>query len=135
VPAAVEELLRFDGPVQTTPHRIATETFEFGGATIKAADLVLVGLLAANRDSTVLPDAERLDLARAPSQHLAFGHGIHFCLGAPLARLEAQIALTTLLARFPDLRLTVPRQEILASHSVFMHSLQALPLSFGVRPN
>jgi cytochrome P450 len=130
VPAAIEELLRFDGPLQTTTRRVARETFEFGGATIDAGDIVLVALLAANRDATVLPDAELLDLARAPSQHLAFGHGLHFCLGAPLARLEGQIALTGLLARFPGLRLAVPREEILATRGVLMHGLQALPVSF-----
>jgi cytochrome P450 len=135
VPAAVEELLRFDGPLQTTPYRIARETFEIGDATIQAGDLVLIGLLAANRDPTALPNAGLLDLTRAPSQHLAFGHDIHFCLGAPLARLEAKIALTTLLARFPDLHLTAPKQEILATRSVFMHGLQVLPLSFDALPN
>jgi cytochrome P450 len=129
VPSAVEELLRIDGPVQTSTLRIAVETFEFAGVTIKKGDTVLVGLLAANRDTTTRPDAEDLDLTRSPNQHIAFGHGIHLCLGAPLARLEAQIAFTGLLARFPTLRLAVPAHEIVAEPGLLMNAFHALPVT------
>jgi cytochrome P450 len=126
VPAAVEELLRFNGPVQTSTLRVAVETFEFAGTTIEAGDTVLVGLLAANRDPG-RPGAQVLDLSRSPNQHIAFGHGIHLCLGAPLARLEGQIALTSLLARFPDLR--PAENEILADPGLLINALRALPVT------
>ncbi|HEY4418700.1 MAG TPA: cytochrome P450 [Pseudonocardia sp.] len=129
VPRAVEELLRIDGPVQTSTLRVAVETFEFGGVTIEKGDTVLVGLLAANRDTTTRPDAESLDLTRSPNQHVAFGHGIHLCLGAPLARLEAQTAFTSLLARFPGLRLAVSPHEIVAEPGLLMNAFRALPVT------
>ncbi|WP_433298433.1 cytochrome P450 family protein [Pseudonocardia sp. CA-142604] len=129
VPSAVEELLRIDGPVQTSTLRTAVETFEFAGVTIKEGDTVLVGLLAANRDTTTRPDAEDLDLTRSPNQHVAFGHGIHLCLGAPLARLEAQTAFTGLLTRFPRLRPAVPPREIVAEPGLLMNALHALPVT------
>jgi cytochrome P450 len=126
VPAAVEELLRFNGPVQTSTLRTAVETFEFAGTAIEAGDTVLVGLLAANRDPG-RPGAQVLDLSRSPNQHIAFGHGIHLCLGAPLARLEGQIALTSLLTRFPDLRPAA--DEILADPGLLINALRALPVT------
>ena len=126
VPAAVEELLRFNGPVQTSALRAAVERFELAGTTIEAGDTVLVGLLAANRDPG-RPGAQVLDLSRSPNQHIAFGHGIHLCLGAPLARLEAQIALTSLLARFPDLR--PAEDEIRADPGLLINALRALPVT------
>ncbi len=129
VPSAVEELLRIDGPVQTSTLRIAVETFEFAGVTIEQGDTVLVGLLAANRDTTTRPDAEHLDLTRSPNQHIAFGHGIHLCLGAPLARLEAQTAFTGLLDRFPGLRLAVPPHEIAAVPGLLMNAFRVLPVT------
>jgi cytochrome P450 len=129
VPSAVEELLRIDGPVQTSTLRIAVETFEFAGVTIEEGDIVLAGLLAANRDTTYRPDAEHLDLTRSPNQHVAFGHGIHLCLGAPLARLEAQTAFTSLLARFPGLRLAVPPHKIAAEPGLLINALQSLPVT------
>jgi cytochrome P450 len=131
VPNVVEEVLRFDGPLQTTPKRRARESFEMGGVTIEKGDMVLVGLLAANHDTSAMPDAEMFDPARAPSSHLAFGHGIHFCLGAPLARLEAQIALSSLLIRFPALQLTVPKEEIVTTPGLLMNAMEALPVTTG----
>ena len=100
---AVEELLRWVPPVQWTG-RVAAAELEIGGRRILAGQSVVGLLAAANRDPDVFADPDRLDVGRDPNPHLAFGRGIHFCLGAPLARLEAQVALPVLLERFPDLR-------------------------------
>jgi pimeloyl-[acyl-carrier protein] synthase len=101
---AVEELLRYTSPVQWTG-RVAAQEIEMGGRTIQPAQAVIGILGAANRDPEVFPEPDRLDLGRDPNPHVAFGRGPHFCLGAPLARLEAQVALPMLLERFPRLRL------------------------------
>ncbi len=103
VEKAVEELLRYESPAQTTA-RVALEEVELGGRRILPYQLVLAVLGAANRDPQVFPEPDRLDLARDPNPHLAFGSGIHFCLGAPLARVEGQEALRALVERFPTLR-------------------------------
>jgi cytochrome P450 len=103
IPSAVEEFLRFSGPVHTT-RRIALADVEVGGVTISKGDVVITVLAAANRDPRAYPDPDTLDVARNPADHLAFGDGIHFCLGAPLARVEAQIALASLLRRYPRMR-------------------------------
>ena len=103
-PSAVEELLRYDSPVQVTS-RIPTEPFEIRGVTIPAGVEVNVLLGAANRDPRVFPEADRLVLERTDNRHLSFGHGAHFCLGAPLARLEAQVAIKAVIHRFPSLEL------------------------------
>jgi cytochrome P450 len=129
VPAAVEELLRINGPLQTTTPRDALETFEFGGVTVEKGDTVLVGLLAANRDPAAWPHAGCPHIARSPNRHLAFGHGIHACVGAPLARLIARIALTTLLSRCPDLRLARPPGDIAALPGALCNGLAALPVT------
>ncbi|MBV8541416.1 MAG: cytochrome P450 [Pseudonocardiales bacterium] len=128
LPDAVEELLRFDGPVQVATFRVTAEPVDIGGVTIPAGEIVIPGLLAANRDParTARPDA--LDITRADNQHLAFGHGIHHCLGAPLARLEGRIALGTLLARFPRLRLAVPTEQLAWRPGLIMNGLDALPV-------
>ncbi|NJQ02800.1 cytochrome P450 family protein [Streptomyces zingiberis] len=101
----VEEGLRWDGPVEGATLRIAAEPVEIGDVTIPAGGTVLVSLASADRDPARFPDADRFDPHRAPGGHVAFGHGIHFCLGAPLARMEAQIAIRRLLERFPELAL------------------------------
>ncbi|HLH21803.1 MAG TPA: cytochrome P450 [Chloroflexota bacterium] len=103
VPAYIEEVLRFRSPVQGT-RRWTNVDAPLGGKTIPAGQLVLVWLAAANRDPAAFPDPDRFDPTREPNRHLAFGHGPHFCLGAPLARLEARVALTALLQRLPNLR-------------------------------
>jgi cytochrome P450 len=104
LPTAIEELLRYDGPVQATV-RVAREDVELGDHAIEAGSLLLVGIGAANHDPEVFPDPEQLDVCRTPNPHLAFGFGAHFCLGAPLARLEGEIAFHALLDRFPRLEL------------------------------
>ncbi|HJT04361.1 MAG TPA: cytochrome P450 [Pseudonocardiaceae bacterium] len=125
---AIEELLRFDGPLQVATLRVATEPIKLGGTTITAGEIVAVGLLAANRGADCVAGADVLDITRAENPHLAFGHGVHHCLGAPLARLEGRIALGSLLTRFPRLRLAVPPEKLTWRPSVLMHSLTALPL-------
>lgn len=94
--SAVEEMLRYCGPVETTTYRFALEDVEIGGVTIRKNELVLASLLSADHDESRFPDADRFDVGRKPNKHIAFGYGIHFCLGAPLARLEAVIAVETL---------------------------------------
>ena len=110
LPSAIEELLRFDGPVQATV-RVALEDVAIDGHVIPAGALVLVSIGAANHDPAVFANPDELDLARDPNPHLAFGFGTHFCLGAPLARLEAQLAFEALTRRFPKLALADDRPE------------------------
>src|SRR5215475_13894307 len=113
VPAAVEELLRFSGPATIAGPRFATEDIELAGQQIKQGDILIPLLLSANHDETQFTQPDELDLARTLGRHLALGHGIHACLGASLARLEGDIAFTTLLKRMPNLRLSVPRESII----------------------
>jgi cytochrome P450 len=104
LPAAIEELLRFDSPVQLLVRR-AIEDLELGGERVRAGEVVYVAVGAANRDPEKFADADRLDFARTGNRHLAFGQGPHYCVGAPLARLEAQVALAGLLGRGKEIRL------------------------------
>ena len=124
---AVEELLRFDGPVQRTA-RIPSEDIVIGGRTIPKGEMVMPFLGAADRDPAQFPDPQRLDLTRADNRHIAFGMGIHFCLGAPLARMEGQIAINTLLKRLPKLALATDKPEF--RQSLTLRGLQTLPVSF-----
>lgn len=128
LPAAIEEFLRLESPVPAANFRAAVESFDIAGTQILAGDLVAISLQAANRDDSRFSDPARLDPTRAQGRHLAFGHGIHFCLGAPLARLEAELAIGELLKRFPDLRLAVPSAELAWSQATFVHRLDTLPL-------
>jgi cytochrome P450 len=118
------------------PHstfRYATEPVELGGATIPAGAQVIISLAAANRDEQVFDHPDVLDLERSGGRHLAFGHGIHHCLGAPLARLEGQLALGSLLRRFPQLRLAVPDDELHWGHGdgLVLRGLSELPVIPG----
>ncbi|WP_086803182.1 cytochrome P450 family protein [Streptomyces caniscabiei] len=103
VDAVVEETLRHEGPVENATFRFAAEPLEIGGTVVPAGDAVMIGLAAADRDGARYPGPDRFDIHRDTRGHLAFGHGIHFCLGAPLARMEAGVALRALLRRCPDL--------------------------------
>ncbi len=125
--SAVEELLRFDGPVQRTA-RIPSEDVTIGGHTIGKGEMVMPFLGAADRDPTQFPEPDRLDITRADNRHIAFGMGIHFCLGAPLARMEGQIAINTLLGRLPKLALATDRPEF--RQSLTLRGLRSLPVSF-----
>lgn len=126
--AAVEELLRFDGPLQVPIPSITRAPVRVGDVTIPAGEVVLPALLAANRDPVRFTAPARLDITRPPTPHLAFGHGIHHCLGAPLARLEGRIALGALLARFPALRLADPAAEPARSPALLMNGMTELPV-------
>ncbi|NBM17968.1 cytochrome P450 [Streptomyces sp. GC420] len=128
---AVEELLRYDGPVELATWRFATEPLTLGGQRIAAGDPVLVVLAAADRDPERFQEPDTLDLARRDNQHLGYGHGIHYCLGAPLARLEGQTALATLLRRLPDLRLAVDPADLRWRGGLIMRGLRTLPVEFS----
>ncbi|MFJ6797837.1 cytochrome P450 [Streptomyces sp. NPDC091268] len=129
----VEELLRYDGPVELATWRFATEALTLGGQEVAAGDPVLVVLAAADRDPERFAEPDTLDLARTDNQHLGYGHGIHYCLGAPLARLEGQTALATLLTRLPDLELVVPPEELRWRGGLIMRGLRTLPVRFTAR--
>lgn len=125
--SAVEELLRYDSPVQLTG-RVTKEEVELGGKRIGKGQEALVIMGAANRDPERFPDPDRLDITRQDNRHLSFGQGPHFCLGAPLARLEGQIAISTLLRRMPNLRLET--EELRWQQTQALHGLKALPVIF-----
>ncbi|MEV5509540.1 cytochrome P450 family protein [Streptomyces orinoci] len=130
----IEELLRYDGPVELATWRFATRELTIGGQRIAEGDPVLVVLAAADRDPERFADPDILDLARTDNQHLGYGHGIHYCLGAPLARLEGRTALATLLRRLPDLRLSVDPAELRWRGGLIMRGLRTLPVEFTARP-
>jgi cytochrome P450 PksS len=131
---AIEELLRYYSPAETATERYAREDITIRGVTIPQGSLVYAMLASANRDERQFPNPDTLDVSRKPNRHLAFGHGIHFCLGAPLSRLEGQIAICTLLRRMPDLRLAVPRTALHWRPGPIPRGLEALPLTFARRP-
>jgi cytochrome P450 len=112
MPGAIEEFLRYEAPVEITGPRMTTEPVDFDGNVIPAGEVVVVGLMPCNRDAGRFADPDDLDLSRADNQHLAFGHGIHYCIGAPLAKLEADIALSSLMDRFPGLDLAEPAESV-----------------------
>nr|WP_296067269.1 cytochrome P450 [uncultured Actinoplanes sp.] len=127
LPSAIEEFLRYEGPVETATFRFAAEDLEIGGRPIAAGDPVFVVLLSANRDDH-FPYGDQLLLDRTPNPHLAFGHGIHYCLGAPLARLEAAIAFDRLLTRFPALELDITDEPLGWRPGLLIRGLQKLPV-------
>jgi cytochrome P450 len=131
LPTAIEEFLRYEGPVATATARFTTEPVEIGGERLPAGATVLVGLSSANRDERRFESAGDLVLDREQNAHLAFGHGIHYCLGAPLARLEAEIAFTGLLDRFPGLRLAAPAEELSWRPGLLLRGLFTLPVTLG----
>ena len=131
LPAAAEELLRYASPVNHANDRFTTEDVPVGGVVIPAGEWVIPAIASADRDPARFPGPDRLDLSRDTSGHLAFGHGIHHCLGAPLARMEAEVALGALLARYPGLSLAVPPGELRWRPVSLMNGLESLPVRLG----
>jgi cytochrome P450 len=127
---AIEELLRYDGPVERTLLRWAAADVELGGQLIRRGEGVIVILGSADRDPSRFPDPDTLDFAREDVKHLAFGRGSHYCLGAPLARLEAEVALTTLLRRLPGLQLAMPVEELRWRPVPLFRSLASLQVAW-----
>ncbi|MET7904943.1 cytochrome P450 [Streptomyces sp. NPDC005355] len=130
LPAAFDELARFESPAPLAIRRFPLEDIEIGGVTIPAGETVLLSAASAHRDPAQSPDPDQLNPHRGRSGHLALGHGIHYCLGAPLARLETETALAALLSRFPGLRLDVPRQEVRWRPSIRARGLISLPVAW-----
>jgi cytochrome P450 PksS len=128
---AVEELLRYSCPVEMATERYASEDVTIAGATIPRGSMVFAVIASANRDDRQFADPDRLDLTREPNRHLAFGLGPHFCLGAPLARLEGQIAIDTLLRRAPGLRLAPPPDLPRWRPGLLLRGLESLPVALG----
>jgi len=126
LPAAIEEILRYESPEQRTSFRIALEPLEFGGHRIAAGEQIGVIIGSANRDETEFPDPDRFDIARTPNRHVAFGFGIHNCMGKHLSRLEARVAFAQALERFPGLRLAAG-QPVWRRNS-FFRGLTTLPV-------
>lgn len=128
---AVEEFLRFITPVQFTKPRYVREDIQLGGVTLRRGDRIMPMLAAANMDPEANPHPERLDLRRKPNRHVAFGTGIHFCLGHQLARLEGRCALKSLLRRWPDLTLAVDQSEITWRERPGLRAIVRLPVVAG----
>jgi cytochrome P450 len=130
VDAAVEELLRWLTIGHTATPRVATEPVEIAGHRIEAGEMVLVSLPAASRDPALTPDPDVLDVTRGATGHLAFGHGVHHCLGAPLARAEMRIAFPALLRHFPSLRLADEHAEVELRTFGIIHDTTRLPVAW-----
>jgi len=131
VPSAVEEFLRWESPVHSTPARFAAEDVEYAGVTIPARSVVVLSLAAANRDPNRFADAADLRVDREPGGHVAFGHGLHHCLGAQLARIEGQVGIGKLVARRPDATLAVDPAELVYRQSTLVRGLKTLPVELG----
>jgi len=130
IPSAIEELLRFNGPVTMPAPRFVLQDTELGGQQLHRGDMIIVMVASANRDEQQFSDPEELNIARDLNRHIAFGQGIHYCLGAPLARMEGEIAFSTLLRRMPDLHFAVPREEITWRNNMALRGLLSLPVAF-----
>ncbi|HEX7305783.1 cytochrome P450 [Lentzea sp.] len=128
IPASTEEFLRLEGPVNIATFRYTKEPLELGGVTVPADEILMVSLVAANRDPERYENPDQLDVTRSAQGHVAFGHGIHFCLGAPLARLEFDVAMTQLLARFPNLTLAAEPETLAWRDSTLIRGLHTLPV-------
>lgn len=129
-PSSIEELLRYYSPVEIATARWASRDFTWQGKNVSKGDLIFVGLAAANRDPEQFEDPDRLDITRMKNKHIAFGNGIHFCLGAPLARLEGKIALSTLIRRLPNLRIDTASEEFKWRSGILMRGLERFPVTF-----
>ncbi len=132
LPAAVEEFLRWDSPVHSTLARFAAEDVEYAGVPIPAGSVVILSLAAANRDPARFAEPAVLRIDRDDAGHTAFGHGLHHCLGAQLARIEGQEAIGALLAARPDMTLAVPPADLVYRHSTLVRGLRTLPVDLGI---
>jgi cytochrome P450 PksS len=130
IEAAIEELLRYEGPVATATQRFAREDVPIGGVVIPRGEEVVAVLASADHDERRFTDPDGLDITRSDNRHLAFGHGIHYCLGAPLARLEGQIAISTLLRRMPNMRLNLDPEALAWRPGLLIRGLSGLPVTF-----
>jgi cytochrome P450 PksS len=130
IDSAIEELLRFSSPV-TQLARFTREDVEIKGHRIPRGSTVILLMASANRDEAAFANADQLDVARTPNRHVSFGYGVHYCLGAPLARLEGRIAMLDLLRRFPQMRLAVPREKVRWRKSFGLRGMRTLPLHLG----
>jgi cytochrome P450 PksS len=125
---AIEELLRYGNPVENGTNRFLTEDVTLHGVTMPKASNLMLMLASANRDEEAFANADRLDLTRSPNRHVAFGLGAHYCVGAPLARLEGKIAINALVQRYPNLKLTIPREQVPWRTAVAVRGVKALPV-------
>jgi cytochrome P450 len=134
IPSAVEEILRYEGSAAWASLRVATEPMQLGGVNIPKGSFVHLSLSSAGHDPEVYDDPERFDITRTPNRHLSFGYGTHFCIGAPLARLQGEIAFSTLLRRLPRFELAVPTEEVVwLADSSLSRGLEALPIRIAER--
>lgn len=127
---AIEELVRFVCPVEMATKRYAREDITIAGTTIPRGELVLGVIASANRDASAFTDPDTLDITRENNKYLAFGLGAHYCVGAPLARIEGQIGITTLLARFPNVSLQIPADQLKWRGTFIVRGLETLPVTF-----
>src|SRR5215207_2019315 len=127
---AIEEMLRYYGPVEMSLTRWVRQDTEFGGRNMRRGEQIMAVLASANHDGEQFPDPDVFDISREPNRHIAFGTGIHACLGATLARLEGHVAFATLLSRMPDLALAIPRAEVRWRDATFLRGLVQLPVTF-----
>ena len=128
MPAAVDELLRFDGPSAVGTFRFTKEAIPVGDTVIPAGEILALSWHSANRDSSHFTDADRLDLGRRPVGIMSFGHGLHYCIGVPLAKMQIETALSRLLSRYPDLRLAVEPEDLRRDNGALLRGLLALPV-------
>lgn len=135
IETAIEEFLRYDSPIEQATPRYAVEDIEFGGQLIKRGETVMVVLGAANRDPQQFADPNNLNTTLQDSKHLGFGYGVHFCLGAPLARLEGRIAINTLIQRIPHIQLDIPVSELTYRNSPILRGLLHLPVRLNTKLN
>jgi cytochrome P450 len=127
---AVEELLRYLTIVHTGRRRVATEDVEVGGHTIRAGEGIILANDAGNRDATAFPDPDRLDIHRRARHHVAFGYGVHQCLGQPLARMELHVVYGTLYRRIPGLALAIPFEDVSFKHEMVVYGVHSLPVTW-----
>jgi cytochrome P450 PksS len=126
--SAIEELLRYTNPVQQVAQRYTLEDMEISGEIVPKYTAIYLGVAAGNRDETVFENPDQFDITRTPNKHLSFGFGVHYCLGAPLARLEAKIAFNILFSRYPNIRLNAPVDQLKWKGAPFLRGLVSLPI-------